>query len=37
VTAGWATCTELYRETFLDHLYGGIYWAATGRGIRPRE
>jgi hypothetical protein len=25
---------ELYRDkTFLDHLYGGIYWAATGRGI----
>jgi hypothetical protein len=20
-------------QTFLDHLYGGIYWAATGRGI----
>jgi hypothetical protein len=25
---------ELYRDkNFLDHLYGGIYWAATGRGI----
>jgi type 1 glutamine amidotransferase len=25
---------ELYADrTFLDHLYGGIYWAATGRGI----
>ena len=25
---------ELYRDqTYLDHLYGGIYWAATGRGI----
>jgi uncharacterized protein len=25
---------ELYRDqAFLDHLYGGIYWAATGRGI----
>jgi type 1 glutamine amidotransferase len=25
---------ELYRDkTFLDHLYGGIYWAATGRAI----
>jgi uncharacterized protein len=25
---------ELYRDQmFLDHLYGGIYWAATGRGI----
>ncbi|MFT5884614.1 MAG: type 1 glutamine amidotransferase [Arcticibacterium sp.] len=21
-------------QTFLDHLYGGIYWAATGKGIR---
>jgi uncharacterized protein len=20
-------------QTFLDHLYGGIYWAATGKGI----
>ena len=20
-------------KTFLDHLYGGLYWAATGRGI----
>lgn len=20
--------------TFMDHLYGGIYWAATGRGIK---
>jgi type 1 glutamine amidotransferase len=25
---------ELYRDqTYLAHLYGGIYWAATGRGI----
>lgn len=25
---------ELYRDgNFLDHIYGGIYWAATGRGI----
>jgi hypothetical protein len=25
---------ELYRDTtYLDHLYGGIFWAATGRGI----
>ena len=25
---------ELYRDkTFLDHLYGGINWAATGRGV----
>jgi type 1 glutamine amidotransferase len=25
---------ELYRDqAYLDHLYGGIYWAATGRGI----
>ena len=23
-----------YRDqVFLHHLYGGIYWAATGRGI----
>lgn len=21
-------------QTFLDHLYGGIYWAATGKGIK---
>ncbi len=21
-------------QTFLDHLFGGIYWAATGKGIR---
>ncbi|WP_304231949.1 ThuA domain-containing protein [Jiulongibacter sediminis] len=21
-------------QTFLDHLYGGIYWAATGNGIK---
>ncbi|WP_025764759.1 ThuA domain-containing protein [Dyadobacter tibetensis] len=21
-------------QSFLDHLYGGIYWAATGKGIR---
>jgi type 1 glutamine amidotransferase len=20
-------------QTFLDHIYGGIYWAATGKGI----
>jgi type 1 glutamine amidotransferase len=26
----------LYRDqTYLDHIYGGIYWAATGRGITP--
>ena len=26
---------ELYRDPiFLAHLYGGIYWAATGRGVR---
>jgi uncharacterized protein len=25
---------ELYKDTwFLDHIYGGIYWAATGLGI----
>lgn len=25
---------EMYRDkTYLDHLMGGIYWAATGRGI----
>jgi type 1 glutamine amidotransferase len=25
---------ELYRDQrYLDHLYGGIYWAATGRGV----
>ncbi len=25
---------ELYRDTrYLEHLYGGIYWAATGRGV----
>ena len=23
-------------ELFLEHLYGGIYWAATGKGIRTR-
>jgi len=24
----------VYRdEVFLSHLYGGIYWAATGKGI----
>ncbi len=23
-------------ELFLEHLYGGIYWAATGQGIRTR-
>ncbi|MFW8592109.1 ThuA domain-containing protein [Glaciecola sp. 2405UD65-10] len=22
-----------YDQAFLDHLYGGIYWAATGKGI----
>lgn len=22
-------------EKFLTHLYGGIYWAATGKGIKP--
>ena len=39
---GRAFCTALghmavlYRDqTYLDHLYGGIYWAATGRGIVP--
>ena len=21
-------------QTFLDHLYGGIYWAATGKGVK---
>jgi hypothetical protein len=20
-------------QTFLDHIYGGIYWAATGKGM----
>jgi uncharacterized protein len=20
-------------QTFLDHVYGGIYWAATGKGL----
>lgn len=26
---------EVYRDTiFLEHLYGGIYWAATGKGIK---
>jgi uncharacterized protein len=30
---------ELYTDkTYLDHLYGGIYWAATGKGIdRTRQ
>jgi type 1 glutamine amidotransferase len=27
---------ELYGDAvYLEHLYGGIYWAATGRGIKP--
>jgi uncharacterized protein len=21
-------------QSFLDHLYGGIYWAATGKGLK---
>ncbi len=24
-------------QTFLDHLYGGIYWAATGKGINSQD
>jgi len=29
---------ELYNDRlYLDHLYGGIYWAATGRGIVAEE
>jgi len=28
---------ELYGDSvYLAHLYGGIYWVATGRGIRPK-
>jgi len=28
---------ELYTDkTYLDHIYGGIYWAATGKGIAPK-
>lgn len=23
-------------QMFLHHLYGGIYWAATGRGFRAK-
>lgn len=27
---------ELYNDAlYLEHVYGGIYWAATGRGIKP--
>jgi type 1 glutamine amidotransferase len=27
---------ELYDDSvYLEHIYGGIYWAATGRGIQP--
>ena len=27
---------ELYGDAvYLEHLYGGIYWAATGRGVKP--
>ncbi len=29
---------ELYNDTlYLDHLYGGIWWAATGRGLRDEK
>ncbi|HYM86458.1 MAG TPA: ThuA domain-containing protein [Pseudoxanthomonas sp.] len=29
---------ELYNDTlYLEHLYGGIWWAATGRGIRKEK
>ena len=27
---------ELYNDThFLEHVYGGLYWAATGKGMSP--
>lgn len=27
---------DLYGDSaYLEHLYGGIYWAATGRGVKP--
>jgi uncharacterized protein len=29
---------ELYADpVYLAHLYGGIYWAATGRGVKPQS
>jgi|ADGO01.1.fsa_nt_gi Uncharacterized protein conserved in bacteria len=29
---------ELYSDqTFLHHIYGGIYWAATGRGFKAQQ
>ncbi|WP_307719516.1 ThuA domain-containing protein [Massilia aurea] len=31
---GMGHMAATYRDpVFLHHLYGGIYWAATGRGI----
>jgi type 1 glutamine amidotransferase len=29
---------EMYRDpTYLNHLMGGIYWTATGKGVKPSE
>ena len=32
-TRRWVTCRSYSDASFMHHIYGGIYWAATGNGF----